>query len=279
MQQHPKIAFFGTPDIARTFLDELIAAGMTPALVVTNPDRPVGREQILTPSSAKVSAIEHGIPVLQPEKIDDAFIAQLSKDSWDVFIVVAYGMIMPEALINLPKHGTLNVHFSLLPRWRGASPVEAAILSGDIETGVAIQKMRFKLDSGPIVAVEKTPIGNDETASTLRARLGDIGTKLLIDTLPQYLAGEITPKNQDESLVTKAPKMKKEDGELLENDDDMTKWRKYRAYYAWPGTYFFVNGKRVKITSARFEDGTFKIERVVPEGKRETIYTLRPTNN
>ncbi len=277
MNQNPKIAFLGTPDIARVFLDALIAANMSPTVVVTNPDKPVGREQTLTPSSVKVSAHSHNIPVLQPETIDDVFIAELSKEPWDLFIVVAYGMILPQALIDIPKHGTLNVHFSLLPRWRGASPVEAAILAGDTETGVAIQRMRFKLDSGPIVAQEKTAISEYETAPELRTRLGEIGSKLLIDTLPHYLADEIALHEQDESLVTKAAKMKKEDGELLLSDDAITKWRKYRAYKQWPGT-FFVHEKsagtsiRVKITDASFENGVFTILRVIPEGKREMNY-------
>lgn len=275
MPEKPRIAFFGTPDIATGFLDALVAAGMPPALVVSAPDKPAGRGLSLTPPPVAQWAQAQGIPLVQPEKLDDAFTEQLRAEQWDVFIVVAYGHILPQALIDLPAHQTLNVHFSLLPHWRGASPVESAILAGDKETGCAIQVMRAKLDTGPLIAVETTPIGANETAPELRARLGDIGARLLIETLPRYLAGNLTATEQDDAQMTYAKKMKKEDGDIT-NDDDATRWRKYRAYTGWPGTYFFAErgGKtvRVKIAAAHDESGRFVIDRVIPEGKREMPY-------
>lgn len=276
MSPQIRYAFFGTPDIATVFLDALTAAGMPPALVVTAPDRPAGRGMELKRPPVAQWASEHGIPLLQPEKIDAAFIEEIrARGPWDVFLVIAYGAIFPQQLIELPQHQTLNVHFSLLPRWRGASPVESPILTGDTETGCAIQVMRAKLDTGPVVALEKTPIGENETAPELRTRLGEIGSRLLVDTLPRYVAGELTATEQDDAAMTYAKKMKKEDGDIT-HDDDVTRWRKYRAYYDWPGTFFFANryGKtvRIKVAAAHFESGRFVIDSVVPEGKKEMPY-------
>jgi methionyl-tRNA formyltransferase len=239
MSGKPRIAFFGTPDIAAVFLDVLRENGLAPALVVTAPDRPAGRGLTLTPPPVAQWARARDVPFVQPEKLDDAFIESLRAEMLDVCIVVAYGHILPQALIDLPMHKTLNVHFSLLPRWRGASPVESAILAGDAETGCAIQIMRAKLDTGPLIAAATTPIAPDETAPELRARLGDIGARLLVETLPRYLAGELAAREQDDAQMTYAKKMRKEDGDIT-NDDDKTRWRKYRAYYGWPGTYFFA---------------------------------------
>ncbi|MBM3272602.1 methionyl-tRNA formyltransferase [Candidatus Kaiserbacteria bacterium] len=271
-----RYAFFGTPGVACTFLDALTQAGMPPALIVTAPDKPAGRGMELKCPPVAQWASKHGIPLLQPEKLDTAFIEHMrAQGPWDVFIVIAYGAIFPQELIDLPAYKTLNVHFSLLPRWRGASPVESPILAGDGETGCAIQVMRAKLDTGPVVALEKTPIGEDETAPALRARLGEIGSRLLVETLPRYTAGELTPAEQDDAHMTYAKKMKKEDGDIT-HDDDITRWRKYRAYAEWPGTCLFTErgGKtvRLKIAAARFEDDRFVIDRVIPEGKKEMSY-------
>ena len=258
-------------------MDALHNAGYVPELVVTAPDRPAGRGHQLQQPPAKVWAEQRSIPVAQPEKIDDTFIA-MHRDTFekcDVFLVVAYGVILPKSFIELPKHKTLNVHFSLLPRWRGASPVESAILAGDTETGCAIQVMRPKLDTGPVVALETTAIGENETAPELRERLGDIGASLLVRTLPEYTAGTLETHEQDEILATYARKMTKEDGDIT-NDDDLIRWRKFRAYYDWPGTYFFTkrNNKsiRVKVASARFANNTFVIDEVVPEGRKRMKY-------
>lgn len=276
MSNTPRYVFFGTPEVATTFLDALEQAHMLPALIVSAPDKPAGRGLTLTASPVSQWARTHNIELVQPEKIDEYFLQTLrARGTWDVFVVVAYGMLLPQDVIELPTHGTLNVHFSLLPRWRGASPVEAAILAGDETTGAAIQVMRLKLDTGPVIALDTTSLLPQETAPELRGRLGEIGARLLVQTLPRYLAGELGAKEQDEALATYARKIKKEDGDIT-NDDDLTRWRKYRAYAQWPGTYVFVQTKdalvRVKVVRARYENNTFVIERVVPEGKKETDY-------
>jgi methionyl-tRNA formyltransferase len=268
-----RIAFWGTPALTTTYLDALLSAGMTPVVIITNPDRPKGRGQQLTPTPAKEWALEHNIPVLQPEKLDAVFVTELKQYTVDVSIVVAYGKIISQELIDLPKHKTLNVHYSLLPKYRGAAPTESAILHGDTETGCSIQVMAFKLDSGPIIAEETTPIEATETTTLLRGRLSEIGARLLVETLPKYLAGEITPVDQDDSLATRSGKIKKEDGLIDPNGDAIESYKKFRAYIEWPRTYFFHNDKRVIITQAHIENTQFIIDKVLPEGKKEITYT------
>lgn len=274
MEKDLKFVFFGTPDVASKTLDILKTHGYIPSLIVTAPDRPVGRHFVMTPSPVKTWADENGIPVLQPEKITSEFVADLRTKNQQLqavlFIVVAYGKILPQSLIDIPKLGTLNIHYSLLPRWRGASPVEAAILAGDTETGVSIQQMIFKLDAGPIIAEEKIIIEPNDTTPTLREKLIILGGNLLAKILPDIVSETIAPQDQNEDHQTHCGKTKKEDG-LIDpfTDDAILLWRKYRAYQPWPGLYFIQNGKRIKITQARFENNKFIIEKVIPEGKKE----------
>ena len=269
-----KFVFFGTPYVARDTLAMLIDVGFVPELVVTNPDAPRGRGHVLTPSETKVLAEAHGIPVFTPVQIDESVIAEIATRGCEYAICVAYGKILPKALIDAFPKGILNIHYSLLPKYRGASPVESAILHGETTTGVTIQKMVPKLDAGDIVAQAETEIGETENTTALRARLITLGAELLIRTLPEYLAGTVVLKPQDETAATYATKMKKEDGLLDLLGDTKTNWNKYRAYNEWPGTYFFIerNGKqvRVKIKEAVFtSDGRFQVVRVIPEGKKE----------
>lgn len=264
------LAFWGTPDLTIKYLDALNNAGYKPSVIITNPDRPKGRGYELSAPPAKEWALKHGVPVLQPEKLDEDFFVHLESYLLDISIVVAYGKIIPEKFIELPKHKTLNVHYSLLPHLRGASPTESAILLGDKETGSAIQIMKQKLDSGPIIAVQKTEIGEDETTTELRGRLTDIGAGLLVQILPEYLSGNLTGTVQDEALVTHSGKIKKEDGLLDLSGDPIANYRKYRAYIEWPRTYFFTkDNKRVIITKAHMGDGLFIIDKILPEGKKE----------
>jgi len=269
-----RIAFWGTPPLTTKYLDALHAAGMTPVVIVTNPDRPKGRKMELTAPEAKVWGVTHDIPVLQPEKLDDAFFEALTSYDLDVSVVVAYGSIIPERFITLPKHATLNVHYSLLPKYRGASPTEAAILNGDTETGCAIQVMRPALDSGPIIASVNTQIGPDETTTELRGRLTEFGASLLVWALPDYVAGKLEAIEQDHTQATRSGKIKKEDGEIDPLGDAVLNYRKYRAYIEWPRTFFFHEGKRVIITQAKIEKDSFVIERVLPEGKKEMNYDV-----
>lgn len=271
-----KIAFFGTPPFTIDFLDTLVDAGFTPSLVVTGPDRKVGRGMHLTAPEPKAWALEHDITVLQPEKLDDAFYTEISAHNWDLFVVVAYGKIIPERIITLPKYGTINVHYSLLPKYRGATPVEAAILNGDTVTGITIQQMTYELDSGDILTSSELPIDPLDTTHTLRVNLNTAALPLLVETIRAIESGTTTPTPQDHSKATKVGKIKKEDGLVSLGDDTATLDRKYRAYDGWPGIYFMHGNMRVKITNAHLEGGTFVIDEVIPEnGKRMSFESFQ----
>ena len=269
MNHGKRIAFFGTPPFTTRFLDTLLKEGYAPSLIVTNPDRPYGRGMQLRSPEPKLWGDAHGIRVLQPEQVDDAFMSELSKEPWDLFVVVAYGHILPESLITLPVHGTINVHYSLLPAYRGATPVESAILSDDEATGVCVQQMRFALDLGPILASREVPISLRDTTETLREKLNDEALEMLPRTLTSLLEGSASWTEQDEHLATYCKKIKKGDGKLTLSDDPLVNDRKFRAYTSSPGTFFIAqkNGSdiRVKIKSAHLEDGRFVLDIVIPE--------------
>ena len=264
--------FWGTPDVASKTLEILKKNGYRPSLIITAPDRPKGRKMIITPPAVKIWAIENNIPYIQPEKLDEEFSNRLKVIGYKLSIVVAYGKIIPENIINLPKLGSLNIHYSLLPKYRGASPVEKAILNGDKETGITIQKMEYKMDRGPIIAQEKIKIGNDETTPLLRKTLIKIGGELLVKTLPNFINGKIKliPQNEDEATYCK--KIKKEEGLIDFNDNPIKNYNKFRAYVTWPRIFFFKNGKRIIITDAMLENGGFKILKIIPEGGKEIDY-------
>lgn len=267
-------AFFGTPPLAVDILDALAVAGHMPSLVVTMPDRAKGRGMDLAETPVAAWAREKSIEVLKPEKLDDAFVADFKARGITCSIVVAYGKIVPHMLLDVAP--MYNIHYSLLPRWRGATPVESAILAGDEETGVAIQRMVFELDAGPIVALEKTPIGADENVHELRTRLNAMAARMLVMIMPQLLDGSLPLVAQDESLATHAGKMSKEDGLLDLSDDGFINYRKYRAYFGWPGTYAYFerNGKRIRgiVTTAHLEGSKFVIDTIKPAGKGEMPY-------
>lgn len=269
-----RIAFFGTPYVARDTLVILKKQGLIPSVIVTNPDAPRGRKQILTQSEVAIWANEHSVPVLKPTTLDSVFATKLAHYNCDVAVVVAYGKIFPESLIATFPYGALNVHYSLLPHYRGASPVESALLHNEQITGVTVQQMEARLDAGAVLAQATTEITINDTTATLRARLITQGAHLLIDVLMQMKAGTLTPQMQDESQATYAPKLTKADGEISLHASPTLNWNTYRAFIEWPGVYFIAtyNGKetRVKITDAELTtDGDFKINRVIPEGKNE----------
>ncbi len=274
--------FFGTPYVARDTLAALVAAGYVPTLVVTSPDAPQGRGMTLTPCVTKVWALEHGIPVLTPEVLDATLLQTISESGAAYGIAVAYGKIIPEAVIHAFPKGILNVHYSLLPKYRGASPVEAALLQGESETGVTIQQMVFRLDAGDVLAQEVLPISPAETIQELRPRLIDAGSSLLIETLPSFIEGSIAPVPQDDSLATRAPKIRKEEGLLSIAGDAYLNWSKYRAYKESPGTYFFAaKGEqklRCKIKEAHYTDGVFVVTTILPEGKTEQPFSYLAQN-
>jgi methionyl-tRNA formyltransferase len=270
-----RFAYFGTPKVASDTLEVLIMRGFVPSVVVTSPDAPRGRGLSLAPSETKVCALAHGITVLTPASLNLEMVAEIQQYGCDFAIVVAYGKIFPEELIDSFPLGVLNVHYSLLPKYRGATPLESALLAGERETGVTIQKMVRELDAGDILAQKVETILPSDTARELRPRLIELGATLLADTLPAYLAGDIVPVKQDEFRASRSQKLKKEEGLLSLDDSTEVNWNKYRAYADSIGTYFFQRGKRLKITKASLTNGKFIIERVIPEGKREMEYARR----
>ncbi|HVX90435.1 MAG TPA: methionyl-tRNA formyltransferase [Candidatus Paceibacterota bacterium] len=265
-----KFVYFGTPYVARDTLAILIERGFIPELVVTSPDAPRGRGLTLTPSETRVLAETHGIPVITPENLTPEVVEEITSRGCVAGICVAYGKILPRALIDAFPLGILNIHYSLLPKYRGASPVEGALLHGETVTGVSIQKMVFKMDAGDILAQKEVAIIPTETTRELRPRLVTIGAELLATILPEFFAGAMLSTTQDESKATHSGKIDKSEGELDLDGDQQLNWNKYRAYAEGPGTYFFKDGKRIKIKTAAFNNGKFVPLRVVPEGKNET---------
>jgi len=244
-----KIVFMGTPDFAVPTLNILIQHHDVIG-VVTQPDKPAGRNNQIKQSPVKEVALQAGIPVLQPKRIrKPEAIEELKQWDADFYIVAAFGQILPQAVLDMPKHASINVHASLLPRWRGAAPIQAAIREGDAETGITIMMIDAGLDTGDILTKRAVTIENDETAQTLHDKLASIGGDLLIETLPKYLSGEVQPQKQDESLVTYASQIKKEDGQIDWSQSAVSVERLVRAFTPWPGTFTFWNDKQLKIHS------------------------------
>jgi len=275
-----KIAFFGTSEYSVMVLDALKQAGMTPALVIATPDKPKGRKLILTPPPTKVWAEEHNVPVVQPDKLkDQSFVEKIKQEEFDVFVVVAYGKIIPKVVLDLAKHGALNVHASLLPKLRGASPIETAILENEKETGVTIMLVDEEMDHGPIIAQEKVVVEpRPPHARILGEALVKKGAELLVKVIPDFIAGKVTPIPQDHSQATFTRKIEKEDGHINLTDDPYQNFLKIQAFATWPRTFFFIekNGKqtRVTINSAKYnpETKTLEILTITPEGKKEMNY-------
>lgn len=274
MSKNINFVFWGTPDIASDTLEILKQNGYIPSLIITSSDKPQGRKMLVTSPPVKVWAIENNIPYLQPGKLDELRPSLPVIQKADVSIIVAYGKIIPEDIIKTPKLGSINIHYSLLPKYRGASPVESAILNGDIETGITIQQMEHRMDAGPIIAEEKVSILPDEKAHELRTRLIKIGGELLVKILPDFIKKKIEAISQNESEATYCKKIKKEDGLIDLSDDPIKNYNKFRAYSVWPRTFFFKDGKRIIITDATMENTLFVIKRVLPEGKKEIDYSL-----
>lgn len=246
-----RLVFAGTPDFALASLRALVESGQKPVAVLTQPDRPAGRGKKLTASPVKQYAVEQGIPVLQPVTLkDEEAVKELKALRPDVLIVAAYGLILPQNVLDIPTHGCLNVHASALPRWRGAAPVQAAILAGDETTGISLMEMTAGLDCGPVYTIDEVIIGNDETAEELHERLAALGGSTLVAHLDDILAGGATSVEQDESLVTYAPKIVTSDARIdwSVSADELV--RRVRAYNPFPGVFFFAGDTRIKIWRA-----------------------------
>jgi methionyl-tRNA formyltransferase len=246
------IVFMGTPQVASATLAGL-AQGPDPVVgVVTQPDRPAGRGQQSKPSPVRKFAESRGIPVIAPEKIRTAeFLETLGKLKPEIIVVVAYGRILPKSVLELAPHGCLNVHYSLLPKYRGAAPAAWTIINGESEGGVTTMKLVEKMDAGAIYLQESLPLAADETTGSLQAKLTLVGTRLLLDTLRQLKDGSLTPREQDESLATLAPILKKDDGLIDWRRSANEIERRVRGLDPWPGSYTFVTGKLLKVHRAK----------------------------
>ncbi len=275
--------FFGTSRFSVLVLEELKTAGFLPSLVITVPDKPKGRKLILTPPETKVWAEKNSVPCIQPQSLREEKnpsivekIKSYSQSGFDFAIVASYGKIIPQNILDIPRAGCLNVHPSLLPKLRGASPLQSAILTEN-ETGVTIMRLDADMDHGPIVAQEKVEIENwPPYESDLEELLGHTGGKLLAEKLPEWLAGKITEMEQNHDLATFCKKIEKEDGLLNLEADAETNLRKIRAYHIWPGAYFFTERSdkkiRVIVKRASILDNKLVLEKVLPEGKKEISY-------
>jgi methionyl-tRNA formyltransferase len=249
-----RVVFMGSPAFAVGPLRALAEAGYALVGVVTQPDRPAGRGGRLTPPEARAVAEHLGLPVIQPETLrDEAARAELAAWRPDLFVVAAFGKILPRAVLAIPARGCINVHASLLPRWRGPSPITAAILAGDAETGVSIMEMAAKMDAGAVIAREAVPILPQDTTGTLETRLAELGARLLVGTLPGWYDGAIVAEAQDEHLASYCPLLKKEDGHLRAAMTAGEAERAVRAYNPWPGAFVSYHGERLGIWKVHVE--------------------------
>jgi len=280
-----KIIFLGTPDLAVPFLEALTnEPDFEIQAVITQPDRPVGRKQILTPSPVKELALKKGIPVHQPETLRQKELPSLPalpKPSeggspipfpldTNIAVVVAYGIIIPQTVLNLPRLGFVNVHPSLLPKYRGPTPIQSAIANGDKATGISIMLLDKGMDTGPLLAQEKIILAADETQVSLTEKIKQLGPALLIETIKKYVAGEIKPQPQDDSQAVICKMLSRDSGKIDWSEPAKKIEQKIRAYFPWPGTWteFDHKGKniRVKILKAKLNNDQLEILEVQPEG-------------
>ena len=256
-----RIAFMGTPELARASLQSLLqCSAFKVVAVVTQPDRPKGRDLRLQPSPVKDLALAANLPVLQPERVrDEAFIEELKRFEPDLIAVAAFGQILPKAILDLPRFGCLNVHTSLLPKYRGAAPIQWAILNDESETGVTIMKMDVGMDTGDIVAQGKTPISPEDNAQTLHDRLAKTGAQLLVQTIPDYVGGKIQPRVQPPEGVSYAPKIKRQDGQINWKEPARVIWNRVRGLVPWPGAFTHFPAQPqpqlIKIWEAKVAEG------------------------
>lgn len=246
-----RIIFAGTPDFAARHLDALLSSGHQVVGVFTQPDRPAGRGKKLMPSPVKVLAEEHGLPVFQPVSLRPQENQQLVADlNADVMVVVAYGLILPKAVLDMPRLGCINVHGSLLPRWRGAAPIQRSLWAGDTDTGVTIMQMDVGLDTGDMLYKLACPITAEDTSAALYDKLAELGPKGLIDTLQQLADNRAQPEVQDEALVTYAEKLSKEEARLDWSLPAVQLERCIRAFNPWPMSWLEIDGQPVKVWQA-----------------------------
>ena len=286
-----RILFMGTPDIAAACLEALYAAGHEICGVYTRRDKPVGRKQVLTPPPVKTVAQAHGTPVFQPRTLrDGGEDANMKGLAPELIVVVAYGCILPQSVLEIPKYGCINLHVSLLPKYRGSAPVQWAVLNGDAETGVSIMQMDAGLDTGDVLVCEKIAIDPEETSGQLFDRVAALGARVLCDTVPRIAAGTVAPVPQDHAAATMAPPLSKEMAEFHWTDTAAHIHNWVRGMNPWPSAWFVTGaGRKVKVTESRTAesdgqapgtvialkpltvacaDGAVQLLRVVPEGSK-----------
>ena len=273
-----KIAFWGTSEFAVGVLEQLKDSPYQPNLIITAPDKPAGRKLKLTPPPVKIWADKNKIFTQQPEKLNEDFLSLLKKSSWELFIVTAYGKIIPQTILDLPQHGTLNVHPSLLPKLRGATPIHSALLGEDKDTGISILLLDNQMDHGPIIAQEKFPLYQNSisellTKSQLEKQLSHLGGQMLNQILPAWFAQKIIPQEQNHSQATITQKLTSADGLINLADDAVVNFKKIQAFDTWPRAHFFHQGKRIIIKKAHLEQNKLFIDKIIPEGGEEINYS------
>jgi methionyl-tRNA formyltransferase len=267
------ILFAGTPEFAATTLRALLTTEHRICAVYTQPDRPAGRGRKLTPSAVKQLALERGITVLQPPTLKEEQQQQVLRDfNADIMVVVAYGLLLPQAVLDAPKYGCINVHASLLPRWRGAAPIQRAISSGDTETGVTIMQMDKGLDTGAMLHKVSTPISDEDTSQSLHDRLAELGASALIETLNQLVAGRLVPVPQDNTKATYAEKIQKSEALIDWRNPARVIHRQIRAFNPWPVAQTILNGNTLRIWQAEvLPDNTSALAGTVIEASKNGV--------
>jgi len=263
-----KVIFMGTPQFAVPTLEKLLERGHEVVAVLTQPDKPAGRGRKLVPSAVKVVAERAGIRVLQPETLrDEALMAELRAMEPDVVVVVAFGHLLPPGVLRMPRHGCVNVHASLLPEYRGAAPINWAVIRGEKRTGVTTFRMDETMDTGEILLQREVPIKDEDDAGTLYARLADVGAAVLAETLDGLEKGTLTPSKQDASRASRAPKLKKEDGQIDWTEQAERIWCLIRGTVPWPVAYTHHRGRVLRVWKAGWRPGE-------PEGEAGEIVAI-----
>ncbi len=283
-----QVIFFGTPEIALPTLHSLAESEEIEVVaVVTQPDKPAGRHLEMTQSAVKVLAEKSGIPVLQPESLRDneEFTDLIRELKPDAFVIISYGQIIPKKILNIPKHGALNIHVSLLPKYRGASPIQQALLNGESATGITIIKINEKMDAGDILFVKKLPISDEDTAESLGQKLGVMGGEFITPVLLDYIDGHLRPIPQNHAQATFCSKIEKDDGRIRWTEQTAQEiFNQIRAFTPWPSCFTSWDGKRLKIIEAKYRDekitpGLMKIskeEKSLAVGTKEgSIYPIK----
>ncbi len=250
MQKRIRSAFFGTHEFARVILEKLSQdSHFDLVMVISQPDGRVGRKQELSASPVKRYALSRSIPVRTPEKLSKFNMEEAG--TLDISIVAQYGQLIPKHILEFPRFGTINIHTSLLPKYRGASPIQSALLNGDTETGLSIMLMDEGLDTGPVLAQKKILIRSEDNAESLESKLAQLGAELLIEVLPRYMSGDLKPKTQDETKASLCAKIKREQGEVDWSLSAVEIYNRFRAFQPWPGVWSIFKGKRMKFLNMR----------------------------